>query len=124
MGSIKILFKKLDPAKAIRPILSPLRFVVRSRKANFERSVELTFPLGLPEEFGLRGAVFSDFGTAFGADGNQSLINDSMELRASSGAGLAWRSPLGPVRLDLAYPWLKSSFDKTQFFSFSFGTRF
>ncbi len=87
-------------------------------------SVELTFPLGLPEEFGLRGAVFSDFGTAFGADGNQSLINDSMELRASSGAGLAWRSPLGPVRLDLAYPWLKSSFDKTQFFSFSFGTRF
>ena len=87
-------------------------------------TVELTFPVGLPEEFGVRGAVFTDFGTAFGADGDQSQINDSMELRVSSGAGIAWRSPLGPVRLDLAYPILKSSFDKEQFFSFSFGTRF
>jgi outer membrane protein insertion porin family len=87
-------------------------------------TVELTFPVGLPEEFGVRGAVFTDFGTAFGADGDQSLINDSMALRVSSGAGIAWRSPLGPVRLDLAYPLIKTSFDKEQFFSFSFGTRF
>ncbi len=59
-------------------------------------SVELTFPLGLPEEFGLRGAVFTDFGTAFGADGNQSLINDSMESarvqRRRPGLAVAARS--------------------------------
>jgi outer membrane protein assembly factor BamA len=30
-------------------------------------TVEVNFPLGLPEAFGLEGAVFSDFGTAFGA---------------------------------------------------------
>lgn len=87
-------------------------------------TVELTFPIGLPEEFGVRGAIFTDFGTAFGADGPESIIDDSMSLRMSSGAGLAWRSPLGPVRLDLAYPFLKTDFDKRQIFSFSFGTRF
>jgi len=87
-------------------------------------SAEVTFPIGLPEEFGVRGAAFTDFGTAFGADGPSSLINDSKELRMSAGAGLSWRSPLGPVRIDLAYPLLKAEFDKQQVFSFSFGTRF
>jgi outer membrane protein insertion porin family len=87
-------------------------------------SAEVTFPIGLPEEFGIRGAAFTDFGTAFGADGPSRLINDSMDLRMSAGAGLAWRSPLGPVRIDLAYPFLKTDFDKQQIFSFSFGTRF
>jgi outer membrane protein insertion porin family len=87
-------------------------------------TVEVTFPIGLPEEFGVRGALFTDFGTAFGADGPENLINDSKSLRMSSGAGIAWRSPLGPVRLDLAYPFLKTDFDETQFFSFSFGARF
>lgn len=87
-------------------------------------TVEVTFPIGLPEEFGVRGAVFTDFGTAFGADGPEHLIDDSMSLRMSGGAGIAWRSPLGPIRLDLAYPFLKTDFDETQFFSFSFGARF
>ena len=30
-------------------------------------TLEVTFPLGLPEAFGLEGSVFSDFGTVFGA---------------------------------------------------------
>ncbi|MCG8543699.1 MAG: outer membrane protein assembly factor BamA [Alphaproteobacteria bacterium] len=87
-------------------------------------SVELTFPVGLPEEFGVRGAVFSDFGTAFGIDAPSSIVEDSKDLRASAGVGVAWRSPLGPVRLDLAYPFLKTDFDKDQIISFSFGARF
>ncbi|MCG8547569.1 MAG: BamA/TamA family outer membrane protein, partial [Alphaproteobacteria bacterium] len=87
-------------------------------------SVELTFPVGLPEEFGVRGAVFSDFGTAFGIDAPSSIVDDSKDLRASAGVGVAWRSPLGPVRLDLAYPFLKTDFDKDQIVSFSFGARF
>ena len=87
-------------------------------------SFELTFPTGLPEEFGVRGALLSDIGTAFGADGPDDIINDSREIRLSVGTGLSWRSPLGPVRLDIAYPLLKADFDKEQIFSFSFGTRF
>ncbi len=87
-------------------------------------SAELTFPIGLPEEFGVRGAIFTDVGTAFGGDGSNSVIEDSKEARLSSGFGIAWKSPLGPVRLDIAYPFLKADFDKTQLLSFSFGARF
>ena len=87
-------------------------------------TLELNFPLGLPEELGFTGAAFVDFGTAFGADGPSSIIDDSKNLRLSAGVGIAWRSPLGPVRFDLAFPVLKEDFDKDQLINFSFGTRF
>jgi len=87
-------------------------------------TAELSFPLGLPDEFGMKGALFSDVGTAFGADGPDALIIDSMAPRASAGVGIAWASPLGPVRFNYAVPFMKESFDKSQRFSFSFGTRF
>ncbi len=87
-------------------------------------TVELNFPLGLPEELGFTGAAFTDFGTAYGADGDSDLIEDSKSLRMTAGVGLAWRSPLGPVRLDLAFPVVVEDFDKDQLINFSFGTRF
>jgi len=41
-------------------------------------------------------AVFYDVGNAFD--------NSSFTLKRSFGVGLRWRSPLGPIRLDLAFP--------------------
>jgi outer membrane protein insertion porin family len=35
-----------------------------------------------------------------------------------------WQSPFGPLRLDVAYPVLKESFDETELVRFSIGTRF
>ncbi len=100
-------------------------------------TVEVTFPVGLPEEFGLEGAVFSDFGTVFnapeksiaaGAAGcpgtKRCTVFDTAELRASIGAGVIWQSPFGPLRFDVAYPILKSDYDETEWFRFSVGTRF
>ena len=52
------------------------------------------------------------------------MILDSAAVRATAGFGISWKSPVGPVRLDLAYPIKKESFDKTQLFHVSFGTRF
>jgi outer membrane protein insertion porin family len=105
-------------------------------------TVELIFPLwGIPEEWGLEGAVFSDFGTVFGTD-EESVANggpncagsagfagectvfDSTNLRAAVGAGVIWQSPFGPLRLEAAYPVLKEDFDETEKFRFSIGTRF
>lgn len=88
-------------------------------------SVELGFPLGLPEEFGLRGHAFTDVGT-LGNSGINDPVNvpDDHSIRMAAGAGVSWKSPLGPVRVDLAMPVLKESYDKTQVFRFSFGTRF
>jgi outer membrane protein insertion porin family len=102
-------------------------------------SVALTVPLGLPKELGITGRVFTDFGTLFSNDqknlvltpaqlaangGIAPQIADSAAVRASAGVGVSWKSPVGPVRLDVALPIHKESFDKTQVFHVSFGTRF
>ena len=107
-------------------------------------TAEVIFPLfGIPEQWGLEGVVFSDFGTVFGTDerslahldasglcdGNGTFVGncdvyDSTALRASIGAGLVWQSPFGPLRIEAAYPIMKEDFDKTEKFRFSVGTRF
>ena len=103
-------------------------------------SVAESVPLGLPKELGLTGRFFTDFGTLWGNDqknlvltpaqlaaqpgGQQPQILDTAALRMSAGFGLSWASPVGPVRVDLGLPILRQSFDKTQFFRISFGTKF
>jgi outer membrane protein insertion porin family len=93
----------------------------------FTGGLELQFPLGLPEEMGFKGAIFTDVGTLYDTDETAapgSAIQDSTAIRASAGVGLSWRSPLGPIRLDLAKPYIKQDFDDEELFRFSFGTRF
>ncbi|MGH6893842.1 MAG: outer membrane protein assembly factor BamA, partial [Dongiaceae bacterium] len=94
-------------------------------KFRFEGTVQAAFPLGLPEEYQIRGRVFSDFGTLTGTDFEDDIdLNDSSSLRASVGVGLTWVSPFGPLAVDLAYPVLKESFDEKELFRFSVGTTF
>lgn len=90
----------------------------------YNGSVELTFPLGLPEEFGVKGRVFSDFGATWNIDGNDSGVDDSSNPRVSFGTGLTWSSPFGPLAMDLGFAALKEDYDETEIFSFSFGTSF
>ncbi|WP_207478812.1 outer membrane protein assembly factor BamA [Arenibaculum pallidiluteum] len=89
-------------------------------------SVELSFPIGLPEELGISAHTFSDFGTLGDVDvsGSDEGIRDDETLRLSAGVGVSWRSPLGPIRLDFAVPVLKEDYDRSEIFRFSFGTRF
>ena len=99
-------------------------------------TVELAFPLGLPEELGIRGRAFSDFGYLTDVDdddldldtNNDGIddinIVDEASIRVSVGAGLSWDSPLGPINLDLAFPVVSEDFDEEQAFRFTFGTRF
>jgi outer membrane protein insertion porin family len=49
---------------------------------------------------------------------------DTAAVRASAGASILWDSPFGPLRFDFAYPFLKQSYDRTQFFAFGGGTKF
>ena len=87
-------------------------------------SVELLFPLGLPREMGVRGGVFSDFGSAWDVAASGPNIADVNSIRASVGVSFLWESPMGPLRLDFAAPVVKEEFDETEIFRFSFGTRF
>jgi outer membrane protein insertion porin family len=89
----------------------------------FATTAELLFQIPyLPQDFGLRGAVFADAGALWGvnktAAGLPGLAGNALAPRASVGVGLAWDSPIGALRVDYAYPILKQPFDKTQAFSF------
>jgi outer membrane protein insertion porin family len=88
-------------------------------------TAELTFPIGFPDELGVSGKAFTQIGSVWDApeDGSPNVA-DSTKPRASVGVGVAWKSPFGPIRLDLAQPVYKRSYDETQIFHFSFGTRF
>ena len=92
--------------------------------AFFAGTAEVNFPLGLPEELGLTGAVFADFGTLTGIDESDPTIADSGSIRSSVGIGFLWDSPFGLVRVDVSQPVTKEDYDETERFSFSFGTRF
>ena len=96
-------------------------------------SVEAQTPLYfLPKEIGIKVAAFADAGSLWGYKGPTTwaptgevlTVADSRSIRSSVGVGLIWDSPLGPLRFDLAYPMTKESYDRTQIFRFSGGTRF
>ena len=87
-------------------------------------SVEVIFPLGLPEEFGIKGAAFTDFGTLTEIDDSGNGLVDTGSLRASVGVGINWVSPFGPIRIDFSQAVLKEDHDQEEFFRFSFGTNF
>jgi outer membrane protein insertion porin family len=87
-------------------------------------SAELTFPSGLPKEIGIRTSVFSDFGTLTDSGESGPDVQDTQSIRVSTGVGALWRSPFGPVKVSFAKAIRKESFDKTETFRFSFGSRF
>jgi outer membrane protein insertion porin family len=90
----------------------------------YRGSAEMQFPIGLPEELGVLGHAFSDFGSLWNLDETGAGIADENSIRVSAGVGISWRSPFGPIRMDLAEPVMKEDFDEKELFRFSFGTRF
>jgi outer membrane protein insertion porin family len=94
-------------------------------KYYYRGTLETSFPLGLPEEMGILGHLFSDAGSLWSLDqSGAGAIEDESAVRLSAGIGLSWRSPFGPVRGDLSYPIMKEDYDDTEPFRFNFGTRF
>lgn len=92
--------------------------------AYYAGTAELRFPLGLPEELGLSGAVFTDAGSLWNGDSTGPNVFDQNALRVSTGAGILWTSPFGPIRVDIARALARQRPDLLQTFRFSFGTRF
>jgi outer membrane protein insertion porin family len=91
--------------------------------------LEVSFPLGLPEELGIFGGFFVDAGTLFGLDGEPIgaegvPIDDGPALRVGAGALLFVATPFGPLELSFGTPVVKEDFDKSEFFRLSIGTRF
>jgi outer membrane protein insertion porin family len=96
-------------------------------KTYYVGTSEFRFPLGLPKDLGISGALFTDIGTLTGVDQiNQTSteVTDTGSLRAAYGLSFNWASPLGPIRLDFSKTAKKEDFDRTENFRFSFGTNF
>ena len=104
-----------DTASANQDSLGGTNYVAASAEARFG----LPF---IPDNIGLKGAVFTDAGSLFGvnrtAAGLPGVAGGAASMRASVGAGLIWDSPLGPLGVNYAIPLAKQSFDKVQPLSF------
>lgn len=88
-------------------------------------NLELTFPLGNTlDDLGVKGVVFNDGGIVKEFEGATAGVVDSDLYRLTVGAGIFWRSPIGPLKLSLGMPVVKASEDRTQVFNFSVGTSF
>jgi outer membrane protein insertion porin family len=114
-------------------------------------SLEFQYPFYfLPKDAGIRGAVFIDSGAEWGYRGETSYpatgeVNgnittsagatyfcgncalqyaDTAAPRLSASGSIIWDSPFGPLRFDFAYPILKQSYDRLQWFQFGGGARF
>lgn len=88
---------------------------------------ETVFPIGLPNEFGVKGAAFVECGNVWRAGvkkvpGNP--IRDVNKPRLSVGAGVSWDSPFGPLRIDYGIPVKKYKGDREQRIYFGVSHRF
>lgn len=92
-------------------------------------SAELLFPLPGADKT-LRGLFFVDGGYVWGYERNLATKKyerqdlDFNDMRYSAGFGVAWISPLGPLKFSLAFPLNDKEGDDTQRFQFQIGTGF
>ena len=91
---------------------------------------EAEFPLGIPEEYGIRGGVFFDVGSVWGLDNvnggptGTDPVDDGFSLRSSIGVSVFWDTPVGPLRFNLSRALQKEDFDKEQTFDLTISTQF
>ena len=90
-------------------------------------SAELYFPVpGIKKNDSFRLSTFFDAGGVF--SDNESLSGTEQyeqgEMRYSTGLGVMWNSPFGPLQLSIAQPLNDDNKDRTQRFQFGMGTNF
>jgi outer membrane protein insertion porin family len=97
-------------------------------------SAELGIPNGLPDQYGLKTALFLDLGTVGGLDkklkfdtkngARLTSVRDDLSLRATTGITIRWKSPMGPIQFDLSHILRKEEYDRDETFRFSQSTQF
>jgi outer membrane protein insertion porin family len=87
----------------------------------FSTKAEVSFPLGLPTESGIKGYVFMDAGTTWDTKQKAPDVYNSRALRYAPGVGVGWASPFGLIRLDFGFAMNKKPGDSPQVFMLNFG---
>ncbi len=89
------------------------------KKLTLNAEINTPFP-GAGNDRTLRLYGFYDAGNVFGENDPY----DFSKLRTSTGVGVSWISPLGPLRFAIARPMRAFSGDRIERFQFQFGTAF
>jgi outer membrane protein insertion porin family len=91
---------------------------------------EAEFPIGLPEEYGIRGGLFLDVGSVWGLDNTAGgptgtdPVDDSLQLRSAIGFSIFWDTPVGPLRFNLSKALQKEDYDRERTFDLTISTQF
>ncbi len=95
-------------------------------------ALELSLPTGLPEQYGIKGALFTEWGTLglldtadkLVTDATRFAVRDNLAIRGTAGVSVFWDSPFGPVRFDFSRIIKSEVYDDITKFRFSQVTRF
>ena len=87
-------------------------------------SIKASFGIGLPPELGVKGNWFATAGSLTGIDKSSVSYNDDASIRLSSGVGISWNSPFGPISVIFSQAILKEDYDRTESVSFGIGQKF
>ncbi|EEE37766.1 outer membrane protein assembly complex, YaeT protein [Rhodobacteraceae bacterium KLH11] len=89
---------------------------------------ESDFPLGLPEEFGLRGGVFYDVGNLYNIDNvdtaGADIVGANGSIRHVVGVSVLWTTPFGPLRFNFSKALKKEEFDNERNFDLTIQAQF
>ncbi|MES0861327.1 outer membrane protein assembly factor BamA [Ruegeria sp. SCPT10] len=89
---------------------------------------ESDFPLGLPEELGLRGGVFYDVGNLYNIDNvntaGANIVGADGSIRHVVGLSVLWDTPFGPLRFNFSKALKKEEFDNERNFDLTVQARF
>ena len=143
IGSGKIFFEAINGLNNEDVRLSKRKTLSSKRLRGFERgkvgpvdgndhiggnyaaalNFDAKLPNVLPDSSNADIGLFLDFGNVWGVDYDGTL-DESNELRSSTGVNINWLSPVGPLSFTFATDLAKADTDKTQSFSFNLGTQF
>lgn len=115
MRSVRGYDGRSIPKKKICLDSSHCNYIETGGKQSFNNSFELSMPL--IDRINMRFVTFFDYG----------MIGDdswSESKRYSTGAGIEWRTPVGPLQLFWVKPLNKEDYDSTNSFEFTIGARF
>ncbi|MBV9332222.1 MAG: outer membrane protein assembly factor BamA, partial [Alphaproteobacteria bacterium] len=100
-------------------------------------NANLRLPSFLPEDYGITTSLFTYFGTLGRVDDKvpwnclnppplptepPTCVKDNLAFRASAGIGIGWKSPFGPIQVDIGLPLIKTRYDRPELIHFSAGT--
>lgn len=87
--------------------------------------LDAEFPLGLPEEYGIKGGLFLDVGSVWGLDNTYgSGVDDTLHWRSSIGFSILWTTGIGPLRFNFSKALQKEDYDRDRSFELTIQTQF